>query len=100
MKKLLKFLSLILLLTTVANQLSAQKFGHLNTGNLLIQIPSTKAADDQLKSLQDSLVAAGQAHAKAAQLEYAAFAKEYQAGNIPPAEAQKKQAEFEKNSTV
>ena len=96
MKKLLKFFSLTLLLATAANQLQAQKFGHLNTGNLLIQIPATKAADDKLKVLQDSLVAAGEAHAKAAQEEYAAFAKEYQAGNIPPVEAQKKQAEFEK----
>lgn len=95
MKKLLKFISIVLFLTTITNLLHAQKFGHLNTGNLLIQIPSTKTADDQLKVLQDSLVAAGQAHAKAAQEEYVAFSKEYQAGNVPPAEAQKKQAAFE-----
>ncbi|MBI1228170.1 MAG: hypothetical protein GC192_23250 [Bacteroidetes bacterium] len=96
MKKLLKIFSIVLFLTSVTNLLHAQKFGHLNTGNLLVQIPATKAADEKLKILQDSLVAAGQAHAKVAQEEYMAFAKEYQAGNIPPVEAQKKQAEFEK----
>ncbi len=95
MKKLLKSISLVFFLTTISNFVHAQKFGHLNTGNLLIQVPETKAADDKLKILQDSLVAAGQAHAKAAQAEYMAFAKEYQEGNIPPATAQKKQAEFE-----
>lgn len=95
MKKLLKSISLVLFLTTISNLVHAQKFGHLNTGNLLIQIPATKAADDKLKVLQDSLIAAGQAHAKAAQEEYMAFAKAYQEGNIPPAAAQKKQAEFE-----
>lgn len=96
MKKLLKSISLVLFLTTICNLAHAQKFGHLNTGNLLVQVPATKAADEKLKALQDSLVVAGQARAKAAQEEYLAFAKEYQAGNIPPVEAQKKQAEFEK----
>jgi outer membrane protein len=96
MKKLLKYISLVLFLVTITNLLHAQKFGHLNTGNLLIQIPETKASDLKLQALQDSLVAEGEAQAKAAQQQYIAFAKEYQAGNVPPAEAQRKQAEFEK----
>jgi outer membrane protein len=95
MKKIVKSLSFVLALAAMASQAQAQKFGHLNSGNLLLQVPETKTADAQLKSLQDSLVAAGQAHAKAAQEEYIAFMKEYQSGNVPPATAQKKQAEFE-----
>ena len=86
----------MLLLVAVTSQVNAQKFGHLNSGNLLIQIPATKAADEKLKTLQDSLVTVGEAQAKIAQEEYAAFVKEYQGGNVPPALAQKKQAEFEK----
>ena len=96
MKKLLRSFSLLLLLVAVTSQVNAQKFGHLNSGNLLIQIPATKAADEKLKTLQDSLVTVGEAQAKIAQEEYAAFVKEYQGGNVPPALAQKKQAEFEK----
>lgn len=95
MKKIVKSLSAVLMIMAIATQVHAQKFGHLNSGNLLLQVPETKTADAQLKSLQDSLVAAGQAHAKAAQEEYVAFMKEYQSGNVPPATAQKKQAEFE-----
>ncbi|MBK9018402.1 MAG: OmpH family outer membrane protein [Saprospiraceae bacterium] len=96
MKKLLKSFSLLFLMVVVTGQVQAQKFGHLNSGNLLIQIPATKAADEKLKTLQDSLVTVGEAQAKIAQEEYAAFVKEYQGGNVPPAMAQKKQAEFEK----
>jgi outer membrane protein len=95
MKRIFKISSLSILLACFANNLMAQKYGHINTGNLLVQIPATKAADDRLKAIQDSLVAAGQAHAKKVQEEYMAFAKAYQEGNVPPAEAQKKQAEFE-----
>lgn len=95
MKKLLKINSFVFLLFFIHNNLQAQKFGHVNTGNLLVQIPSTKAADERLKVIQDSLVNAGETRAKVVQAEYLAFVKEYEAGNVPPIEAQKKQAEFE-----
>jgi outer membrane protein len=95
MKSISNIISTALLLAFFANNLLAQKYGHVNTGNILVQIPATKVADDQLKALQDSLVANGQAMAKKVQEEYMAFAKAYQEGNVPPVEAQKKQAEFE-----
>ena len=95
MKKVMKISALSLLLAFAASSLLAQKYGHLNTGNLLLQIPATKSADDRLKAMQDSLVTAGEARAKVVQAEYTAFMKLYQAGNVPPVEAQKKQAEFE-----
>ncbi len=95
MKRIFKISSLTILLAFIANSLMAQKYGHVNTGNILVQIPATKAADDRLKAIQDSLVAVGQARAKIVQEEYIAFAKAYQEGNVPPVEAQKKQAEFE-----
>jgi outer membrane protein len=95
MKSVFKIIPTTLLLAFFANSLLAQKYGHINTGNILVQIPATKAADDKLKALQDSLMADGQVRAKKVQEEYIAFAKAYQEGNIPPVEAQKKQAEFE-----
>ncbi|MCC6723204.1 MAG: OmpH family outer membrane protein [Saprospiraceae bacterium] len=95
MKSIVKICSIALLLAFFSNNLLAQKYGHVNTGNLLVLIPATKAADEKLKAIQDSLVADGQARAKKVQEEYMAFAKLYQEGNVPPAEAQKKQAEFE-----
>jgi outer membrane protein len=96
MMKLLKIsmLSSILAMVAVVGA-NAQKFGHLNSGNLLVQMPETKVADEQLKVYQDSLVKVGQDRAKKLQEDYNLFAQAYQAGNVPPIEAQKKQAEFQ-----
>lgn len=95
MKKLLKFSVLSFFLLTTAATAIAQKFGHLNSGNVLVQIPETKTADSSLKVFQDSLVAIGEAKAKQLETEFNAFVLEYRQGNIPPATAQKKQAEFQ-----
>lgn len=96
MKLLQKIFSTLSLLALLTASLQAQKFGHVNTGNILVQIPATKNADVKLKAMQDSLVALGETRAKAMQEEYIAFAKAYEEGNVPPVEAQRKQAEFEK----
>jgi outer membrane protein len=95
MKKLLKIsvLSSLFFVTTFA--LKAQKFGHLNSGNLLVQMPETKGADAKLKVFQDSLIAIGEEKAKKLEQEFNAFVLAYREGNIPPAAAQKKQAEFQ-----
>ena len=79
----------------INGNVNAQKFGHINTGNLLMQMPETKAADSLLKIYQDSLVAIGQVKGKAFQEEISAFAKEYQEGNLTPVVAQKKQTELQ-----
>jgi len=95
MKKLLKISVLSFVLLVLALSVNAQKFGHLNSGNLLVQLPETKVADDQLKVYQDSLVTIGEEKAMKLEEEFNAFALEYRQGNIPPATAQKKQAEFQ-----
>lgn len=94
MKKVLKA-SLLFALMAFATFAQAQKFGHLNAGNLLAQMPGTQDADEQLKVYQDSLVALGEADAKALQEEAATFYERYQAGEITPAVAQQKEAEFQ-----
>lgn len=94
MKKL-QIITLSLFLLAAAGSLKAQKFGHLNSGNLLVQIAETKAADEKLKVYQDSLIALGEAKAKKLEEDFNSFAMEYRQGNIPPATAQQKQAEFQ-----
>lgn len=95
MKKVLKSTLVFALLSLAIVPASAQKFGHLNSGNLLAQLPGTSEADAALKVYQDSLVAIGEEQAKALQTEFEAFYKRYQDGEITPAVAQKKQAEFQ-----
>ncbi len=87
---------LFALLIAASSGLMAQKFGHLNSGNILIQIPETHLADSLLKIYQDSLVEIGSVQAKQLEADYRAFAKEYQNGNVPPVQAQQKQDEFQK----
>lgn len=96
MKKSVGKTILLLALVSVGICAQAQKFGHVNVGNLLVLLPETKAADAKLKVFQDSLVAIGEAKAKKLEEEFNAFATEYRQGTITPSVAQQKQAEFQK----
>ncbi len=82
------------------SNLQAQKIGHLNSGNILVQLPGTKAADAQLKVFQDSLVADGEQLARKLEEDFNAFATQYREGSVTPAEAQKKQAEFQQREAA
>lgn len=72
-------------------QLQAQRYGHLNLGNIISIMPEAKAANGQLEVYQDSIVAKGEAQAKAFETDYIAFMKAVQSGTMPP----KQQAEQE-----
>ena len=96
MKNCLKISLFGLLLAATVSVNAQTKFGHLNSGNLLSQLPETKAADEKLKVYQDSLVKIGETRAKALQEEVQAFAKRYyEEKTVTPVEAQKKEAEFQ-----
>lgn len=83
-------------LTLSMNSVFAQKYGHMNSGTILSELPETKAADTQLRTYQEQLIKKGQGMAMAFEKEYTAFAKEYQDGKVTPAVAQAKEAEFRK----
>lgn len=92
----MKKLFFVLLLAGAATSVSAQKYGHLNFGNLIALMPETKKADEQLKVLRDSLVAKGGIMAKAFQEKYVAALQEVQEGKLSPLQQQKMQEELEK----
>ncbi len=92
----MKKLFLVLLLAGAAMSVSAQKYGHLNFGNLIALMPETKKADEQLKVLRDSLVAKGEVMAKAFQEKYIAALQEVQEGKLSPLQQQKMQEELER----
>lgn len=66
----------------------AQKFGYLNLGNLVVQMPETKQADEALKVYQEGLIKKGEDMAKAFETSYTLFAKKYQEGGMTPKQAQ------------
>ena len=93
MKKIL-FLSTLFLLAASATM--AQKYGHLNFGNLVASMPETKAADSELEAYQKQLVAQGEEMAKGFQSKYETFVQGVQGGDFTPVQQREKEAELQK----
>ncbi len=74
-----------------ANAQNTQKIGHLNAGNLLSMMPETPLADTALSKFRDSMIVFGDSVAAKFKERAEAFMKDYEAGKIPPVEAEKMQ---------
>lgn len=82
-----------------ASSLAAQttyKYGHMNLGNLVEQLPEVKKSNDELKAFAEKLSASDDSLTKSFQADYEKFAKDYQSGLLKPVESQQMQAELEK----
>lgn len=89
----------LLALSLGAATLSAQtqpKYGHMNLGNLLEALPETKKANDDLKVFTDKLTAKDDSLTKAFQVEVTKYQEDYQAGKLPPVQAQELEAQLQK----
>jgi outer membrane protein len=75
---------------------TAQKFGHLNSGNLLTLLPEVQRADSVLAIFQNGMLAKGDTMAKGFETRVKQFRADYDAGKLPPIEAQKRQEELQK----
>jgi outer membrane protein len=64
----------------------AQKYGHLNLGNLVAAIPATKVADSEIKTFSDQLIAQGEQRADKLKADYAAVIQRIQGGQMSPVE--------------
>ncbi len=93
MKKLLVVLTSLFL---VASTATAQKYGHLNFGNVLTLMPETKTADETLKKYQEELVAKGEEMAKKFQESYTKALAEVREGKLSPLQQQRLQSDLEK----
>jgi outer membrane protein len=81
-----------------ATTLSAQtlKYGHMNLGNLVEQLPEVAKANGDLKSFADKIGTKGDSLAKSFQADYERLSKDYQSGILTPLQAQTAQADLEK----
>lgn len=86
-------LSLTYLISTAQD--ASQKYGHVNSGNLLTQLPEVKQADESLKIVQDSFQTIEKGLLEIFEKEYVAFVKQANAGELPKLQIQKKQQEFQ-----
>ena len=90
-KSLLFTLILFLGITT---QITAQKFGHLNSGNVISQMPEMKAAEKELETFQKQINDATDVLQKALDGKASVLAQEYQ--DLAPVTAQERYQALEK----
>ncbi len=95
---MMKNFFLVAVFTTIsmASTLTAQKYGHLNFGNLVALMPEAKSADETLAQYQKQLIAEGEKMVEKFQEDYGEFVKKAQSGTMTPKEQQEKQLALEK----
>ena len=75
---------------------NAQKVGHTNAGNLLALMPEAAKADSVLVIFKNEKMMKGDSMGKLFEREYKTFVEAYNAGTIPPTQAQKRQEDLQK----
>ena len=91
-----KIIFILFVLTGPFMALSQQKFGYLNSAEILSKVPGIAIADSSLKKYQDTLTISIQEKIKVFQKHVADNQAEQQKGNLAPIAAQKKEEELQK----
>lgn len=95
-KTSLVFTLIALFVATTLSAQTAPKYGHMNLGNLLEEMPETKKANDDLKAFTDKLTAKDDSLTKAFQAAYTQLEADYKSGTTPPVQLQKRQEDLQK----
>ena len=86
------FVCLFLLNTGISN---AQKFGHLNSAELLVDMPEVKLADTELVAYQKGLISAGEELVKAFKANYEKYVEEANGGTLSGIQMKQKETSTE-----
>lgn len=95
-KQLTNLLLIAVMAITTMSSLSAQKFGHINSQLLLIEMPAVKAADTEIETYQKQLLQKGQDMYKAFETKYLAYADKAQKGELNKIQMQQQESELTK----
>lgn len=90
MNKILKLVSLATLCLMLGQSLLAQKYGYIDSQQLLVDHPAVKAADAELKGYTDQLMSKGTEMVQQFEAEYQKLLAE--AENLAPVEIQNREA--------
>jgi len=82
----------VLMISAVA--MNAQKFGYVNSAQLLSELPAVKAAESELETFQKQLMSSGEAMVKKLEAKIQAYSKEAQEGLLSQVQMQKKEEEL------
>jgi outer membrane protein len=91
-----KIIFILFIISGSAIAFSQQKFGYLNSAEILSKVPGIALADSSLKKYQDTLTISIQEKIKVFQKHVADYQAEQQKGNLAPIAAQKKEEELQK----
>lgn len=83
-----------MMLSSVA--MNAQKFGYLNSSQLLSELPEVESADSQLETYQKQLISSGEKMVKDLDAKIQAYSKQAQEGTLSQVQMQQKEAELSK----
>lgn len=94
MKKVIYTLSLVLIFLVSANSLNAQKFGYVNSIQLLSELPEIASADEAILAYQETLVSKGEAMVQAFEASYQTYMTEAQSGTLTAIQQQQKEGDL------
>ena len=90
-------ITFILAAFVMASTSFAQKFGHINSQQLLIESPLVKDADSKLKVFQDDLIGKGKEMVKSFEANYSKYVEEVQGGGLNKIQMGQREAELGKS---
>ncbi len=96
MNQVFKFAFVALLLFVATATATAQKFGYVNSAEILADLPAMKAAESNLEGLQKQLQKKGQAMVQTFQTDYQALQAKAQEGTMSPKQQQEEAAKLQK----
>ena len=97
MTKLSKLTLLFVFSLLTVFSLQAQKFGYINSAQLLLEMPDIKSADSQLETFQQGLVAKGQEMVKAFEDKYNKYMADVNAGVLSQVQMQERETGLQKD---
>ncbi len=75
-------------------QLNAQKYGYVNSSQLLVNLPEVKTADSQLEAYQKQLITKGEEMVKSFETEYRAYLTKVDSGELSQIDMQQKEGKL------
>ncbi|MEL7162611.1 MAG: OmpH family outer membrane protein [Bacteroidota bacterium] len=95
MKKYFQLALLAVLVIAATASASAQKFGYVNSAEILAELPAVKAAESNLEAMQKQLQKKGQSMVEIFQQDYAALEAKQKSGEMAPKEVQEEASKLE-----
>ncbi len=95
MKATLKIASLFVALFCATISVQAQKFGYVNSNEIMAEMPDVKQADSQLEALQKQLQKKGQSMVEEFQKSYQTVQQKVQQGELSPKQQEEEAAKLE-----